>query len=116
MRAERYLAAFMLFSAFDALTTWFGAKRGLVEANPVLAAKLSDALVFFGSYAAFTLLGMAVLLLAIRLESLSSAFGYFAKAFVLLKALPALNNIALLTGGSYRLVVTTASYLVTYLL
>ncbi len=104
MRAEmeglKYILLFAAFSLIDALTTWLGSHRGLTEANPVLAGRLSSPILFFGSFTFFTILGVAVIMFSLKLEERVSFMGYFPALFVALKALPALNNIVLLTGLS----------------
>lgn len=104
MRAKteglKYALLFVVFSLIDALTTWSGARRGFTEANPVLAGRLSSPILFFGSFTFFTLLGVGVIILSPRLARRVPAMVYFPALFVALKALPALNNIVLLTGLS----------------
>ncbi|NJF25003.1 hypothetical protein E3E29_04910 [Thermococcus sp. Bubb.Bath] len=108
----KYVLAFSFFSVLDALTTWAGVKRGLVEGNPVIASRVSNPALFFGSFTLFTILGIAVIFLSLKLEERVQAMGYFPPLFVLLKALPVVNNALLLTGTTpLQLALTTASLL-----
>jgi hypothetical protein len=108
----KYVLAFSVFSVLDALTTWAGVRRRLVEVNPLIASRLSDPALFFGSFALFTVLGILVILLSLKLAERIPAMGYFPPLFVLLKALPVVNNVFLLTGISpLQLALTTTSLL-----
>lgn len=98
MRPLWYVIAFVILSALDAITTWVGADRGLAEANPLIAARLSLPALFFGGYAVFTLLGVLLLVVVFRLSRFISPLRYFPPIFVLLKALPVFSNIMLLLG------------------
>ena len=110
MEGLKYILLFVAFSLIDALTTWLGSHRGLTEANPVLAGRLSSPILFFGSFALFTILGVAVIMLSLKLTERVPAMGYFPPLFVLLKAIPVVNNIFLLTGTSpLQLALTTTS-------
>ncbi|WP_010477489.1 DUF5658 family protein [Thermococcus zilligii] len=109
----KYVLLFTAFSSADALTTWLGTRRGFAEANPVLAERLSSPLLFFGSFALFTLLGVVVIVLSLHLTKRVPAMGYFLDLFVALKALPVLNNVFVLAGLSplELTVMTTAQWL-----
>jgi hypothetical protein len=108
----KYVLAFSVFSVLDVLTTWKGVKMGFVEGNPLVASRLSDPALFFGSFALFTVLGILVILLSLKLAERIPAMGYFPPLFVLLKALPVANNIFLLTGTTLlHLALTTTSLL-----
>ncbi|ASJ01682.1 hypothetical protein A3K92_02390 [Thermococcus gorgonarius] len=98
MRMLKYAILFAVFSLIDALTTWIGTHRGFAEANPVLAERLSNPLLFFGSFTLFTLLGVGVIAFSFYLAKRVPAMNYFPALFVALKALPVLNNLILLTG------------------
>ncbi|WP_206206042.1 DUF5658 family protein [Thermococcus sp. JdF3] len=101
MRGKVYAGFFVAFSVLDMLTTWFGVSRGFSEANPVIAQRISDPALFFGSFALFTALGVALILASSALTGISSVFGYFPAVFVLLKAAPAVNNLYLLFGFGF---------------
>ncbi|ASJ02485.1 hypothetical protein A3L09_04055 [Thermococcus profundus] len=108
----KYALAFSVFSVLDALTTWAGVRRGFAEGNPVIASRISNPTLFFGSFALFTILGIALILLSIKLAERVPAAGYFPPFFVLLKALPVVNNAFLLTGTSpLQLALTTTGLL-----
>ena len=107
MKARTYVLLFVLFALVDALTTWFGVRLGFAEANGVIAERLRNPALFFGSYALFTALGASVIAISIRLEKLSPAFKLIALGMVLLKAVPAVNNLILLAGISKSSVIAT---------
>lgn len=90
----------MAFSFLDALTTWVGAHKGFSETNPIVASRLSDPGLFFGSFAFFTVLGLLVILVSGYMSRFSRVFGYLSPLFILLKALPVFNNVYLLAGRS----------------
>ncbi|ACS33670.1 DUF5658 family protein [Thermococcus gammatolerans] len=100
MKARTYLLLFILLALVDALTTWFGVRMGFVEANGVIAERLGSPTLFFGSYAFFTALGAGVIAVSIKLEKLNPAFKLVAVGMVVLKAIPAVNNVLLLAGIS----------------
>ncbi|NJE04948.1 hypothetical protein E3E36_02030 [Thermococcus sp. M36] len=93
-----YPAVFLLLSALDLLTTLAGVRMGHAEINPAMAGRMSSPYLFIGSYAAYTAIGVAVLVVALKLEKLSVAFRYFAEFFVALRALPVVNNALILLG------------------
>ncbi len=93
-----FLATFITASAVDFATTLYGIRAGFSEANPVIAAKLANLPAFTLTYLAYTIIGLALLWLALRMSFLSRAFRAFAALFVLLKAMPAVNNLLLLAG------------------
>ena len=99
-KAKTYAFIFVVFAIVDALTTWFGVRMGFTEANAAIAERLEDSVLFFGSYAFFTTLGVAVIALSIKLEKLNPAFKLVAIGMVVLKAIPAVNNVLLLAGIS----------------
>jgi len=91
-----FLATFITASAVDFATTLYGIRVGFSEANPLIAAKLANLPAFILTYLAYTIIGLALLWLVLRMSFLSRAFRAFAVLFVLLKAMPAVNNILLL--------------------
>ncbi len=93
-----YPTVFLLLSILDLLTTLVGIGMGHAEANPVVAERMSSLYLFIGSYAVYTAIGVAVLVVALKLEKLSVAFRYFAGVFVVLRALPLVNNTLVLLG------------------
>lgn len=97
-KGKAYGAAFLMFSTLDALTTWVGVRRGFSEANPIVASRLSDPILFFGSFGFFTALGLLIILVSGYMSRFSRAFEYFPPLFILLKALPVFNNVYLLAG------------------
>jgi len=114
MRAKpeglKYILAFSVFTVLDALTTWRGVSAGFVEGNPVISSRLSNPTLFFGSFALFTALGIAVIIFSLKLKKKVPLMGYFPPLFVLLKALPVVSNILLLTGVyPLQLTLTTTS-------
>ncbi|AIU70715.1 hypothetical protein TEU_10415 [Thermococcus eurythermalis] len=114
MRSRNYVLAFVVLALVDALTTWFGVRAGFQEANPLVAERLSSPLAFFGSYALFTALGVGVVEVSIRLEKLNPVFKLIALGMVVLKGIPAVNNLLLLTGlGPSGVVATTPKFLLT---
>jgi len=107
MKGKTYVLAFVTFALVDALTTWFGARAGFQEVNPLIAERLSSSLAFFGSYAIFTALGAGVIVLSLKLEKLSPAFRFIAVVMVVLKAVPAINNVLLLMGAPISSAIVT---------
>ncbi|WP_240924223.1 DUF5658 family protein [Thermococcus sp. 21S7] len=116
MRGKVYAGFFVAFSVLDMLTTWFGVSRGLSEANPVIAQRLSDPILFFGSFALFTALGVALILVTSALTGISGGFRYFPAVFVLFKAAPAVNNLYLLFGREFLIPTIPVSLLVAMLI
>ncbi|NJE53724.1 hypothetical protein E3E28_00640 [Thermococcus sp. 21S9] len=98
MKSKFYVIMFVLFAIADALTTWFGVKMGFEESNPLLAGRISSGTGFFGSYGLYTAVGAGVIAVSLRLEKFSPAFRAVAIGMVILKAIPAVNNILLLAG------------------
>ncbi|WP_367884455.1 DUF5658 family protein [Thermococcus sp. JCM 11816] len=85
-RKSLWGAAFLVFSLLDALTTWVGVQRGgFSEANPIVASRLSDPALFFGSFALFTTLGLLVIFASSYMSRFSRAFGYFPPLFILMR-------------------------------
>ena len=108
-----FLILFAAASVVDFATTLYGIRAGFSEANPLIAAKLANLPAFILTYLAYTIIGLALLWLVLRMSFLSRAFRAFAALFVALKALPALNNIIFLTGLSPLkfILLTTARWL-----
>ena len=90
------IALFLMASLVDLTTTLYGIEIGFSEANPVIAHRLDDVPSFVLSYMAYTLLGTALLWFSLKMGQFSRAFKAFALLFVLLKTLPAINNVLLL--------------------
>ncbi|WCN29267.1 DUF5658 family protein [Thermococcus kodakarensis] len=111
-REKAYGAAFLVFSLLDALTTWVGVQRGFSEANPIVASRLSDPALFFGSFALFTTLGLLVIFASSYMSRFSRAFGYFPPLFILMRALPVFNNAYLLAGRNSAFLSLPAGFLI----
>ena len=109
MKGKVYLFVFVALALIDALTTWFGVRMGFVEANGIIAERLRNPVLFFGSYALFTALGAGVIAVSIRLERLSPAFRLVVIGMIILKAVPAVNNLLLLAGISRSSVLLTTA-------
>ena len=92
------LALFLIASLVDLATTLYGIETGFSEANPVIVHRLDDVPSFVLNYTAYTLLGATVLWFSLKMGQFSRAFRAFSLLFVLLKTLPAVNNILLLAG------------------
>jgi hypothetical protein len=107
----KYALLFSLLSGLDALTTWVGVHRGFSEANPAVASRLVSPLLFFGSFALFTLLGVIMIMASIYLTKLSKAFYYFPSLFLVLKAIPVVNNLYLLSRESPALLFLPLGFL-----
>ncbi|WP_297535372.1 DUF5658 family protein [Thermococcus sp.] len=106
MRVWKYALVFVLLSAADAVTTWLGVRLGFVESNPLLARKLSEPLLFFGSYAFYTGLGVLIIALSLRLSRAFPAFRAIPFVLIVFKALPVINNVLLLSGVSGGILAT----------
>ncbi|WP_456420507.1 DUF5658 family protein [Thermococcus sp.] len=106
------LATFLLASLGDFATTLYGVNLGFSEANPALAKVLPDAQLFAFTYLSYTLLGIVLLLLVLRIARTFPIFKPFASLFVFLKVLPFVNNVLLLSGfTSSSIVLTTVRWL-----
>ncbi|WP_457742647.1 DUF5658 family protein [Thermococcus sp.] len=91
---------FVLLSIADAVTTWLGVRLGFTESNPFLARKISEPLLFFGSYAFYTGLGVLIISISLKLSKMSPAFKVMPIVLIVFKALPVIHNVLLLSGIS----------------
>ncbi len=110
-KAKTYAFIFVVFAIVDALTTWFGVRMGFTEANAAITERLNNPTLFFGSYAFFTALGVGIIAVSIKLENINPVFKLIAIGMVVLKAIPAINNVLLLTDTSILSAVATTARL-----
>lgn len=110
-KAKTYAFIFVVFAIVDALTTWFGVRMRFTEANAAIAERLKDPVLFFGSYAFFTALGVGVIAVSIKFENINPAFKLIALGMIILKAVPAINNVLLLMNTYISSTVTTTARL-----